>query len=202
MKRSKEEAEQTRQAILSAALEVFYTRGVTRASLQEVATAAGVTRGAVYWHFRDKSHLYMTLYEELTARYAVRPEDFAARTYASLAEFRQDLDRLISSYQQDRSFRMFIQILHSRMEYIEEMKEIVENEQLKQQRMVAAYLHAFRQLQADGHLSPKIDCERAALLLFTVIDGIFDSWGIDEGLFHPGLTPLDLLNELFDRLTG
>jgi TetR/AcrR family acrAB operon transcriptional repressor len=202
VKRSKEEAEKTRQALLDAALNVFHRRGVTRATLQEVAAEAGVTRGAVYWHFKDKSHLYLTLYEELTARYSVRPEDFAAKQYETLEEFRDDLDRLISSYQQDRKFRMFIQILHSRMEYIEEMKEIVENEQLKQQRMVAAYAHALTLLQSKGQISPHIDCARAGILIFTVIDGIFDSWGIDEGLFHDDLTPQNLLHELLDRLVA
>ena len=58
VRRTKQEAQQTRHALLDAAELVFEQRGVAGTSLQEVAEAAGVTRGAVYWHFRDKADLY------------------------------------------------------------------------------------------------------------------------------------------------
>ena len=51
VRRTKAEAEATRTAILDAAEHLFQARGVSRTSLQDMAHAAGVTRGAVYWHF-------------------------------------------------------------------------------------------------------------------------------------------------------
>ena len=65
MRRTKEEAEQTRQSILDAAVEVFSERGVARASLENVAKAAQVTRGAVYWHFTNKQEIFDALHERL-----------------------------------------------------------------------------------------------------------------------------------------
>ena len=65
MRRTKAEAEQTRQAILAAAIRVFLERGVARATLDEIATAAGVTRGAIYWHFRDKLEIFLALEERI-----------------------------------------------------------------------------------------------------------------------------------------
>lgn len=53
MRKTKSEAEKTRQHLLDAALEVFWRKGVTSASLQEIAEEAGVTRGALYWHFAN-----------------------------------------------------------------------------------------------------------------------------------------------------
>ena len=61
---TKEEAEKTRQAILDAALDVFYAKGYSAATLNDVAKKAGVTRGAVYWHFKDKADLLLVLYNE------------------------------------------------------------------------------------------------------------------------------------------
>lgn len=52
MRKTKAESQKTRQHLLNAALEVFHKQGVTRATLQEIAQEAGVTRGALYWHFR------------------------------------------------------------------------------------------------------------------------------------------------------
>lgn len=61
MRRTKEEAEATRQAVLAAALHLFSERGYAATRLSDIAEAAGVTRGAIYHHFDDKAHLYRTL---------------------------------------------------------------------------------------------------------------------------------------------
>ena len=65
MRRTKEEAEQTRNAILEAAVDVFTEKGVARATLEQIAKAANVTRGAVYWHFKNKTDIFMALHDEL-----------------------------------------------------------------------------------------------------------------------------------------
>src|SRR5690554_3278114 len=58
MRRTKEEAENTRTAILVAAEMLFLKKGVSHTSLEHIAREAGVTRGAVYWHFQNKAHLF------------------------------------------------------------------------------------------------------------------------------------------------
>ena len=58
MRRTKEESEQTRRQILRAARREFFLHGVTRTTMERIATAAGVTRGAVYWHFENKRDLF------------------------------------------------------------------------------------------------------------------------------------------------
>ena len=57
-RRTKEEAAATRDSILDAAEKLFVEQGVSRTTLQHIATEAGVTRGAIYWHFDDKSALF------------------------------------------------------------------------------------------------------------------------------------------------
>jgi len=57
-RKTKLEALETRERLLDAGEVVFRQRGVTRTSLAEIAAAAGVTRGAVYWHFKDKAALF------------------------------------------------------------------------------------------------------------------------------------------------
>jgi TetR/AcrR family acrAB operon transcriptional repressor len=68
VKRTKEEAAVTRAAVLKAALAVFSAKGYAAATLDDVAKAAKVTRGAIYWHFKSKADLYNTLIQELSAR--------------------------------------------------------------------------------------------------------------------------------------
>ncbi|HEY1329179.1 MAG TPA: TetR family transcriptional regulator [Casimicrobiaceae bacterium] len=65
-RKTKAEAAVTREQLLDAAERVFSEQGVASATLGEVASAAGVTRGAVYWHFRDKADLLAALCERVT----------------------------------------------------------------------------------------------------------------------------------------
>jgi AcrR family transcriptional regulator len=62
----------TRQRILDAALEVFGERGIAGASVDDVASAAGLTKGAVYYYFDDKDDLARDLQHQLWAQLAER----------------------------------------------------------------------------------------------------------------------------------
>ena len=64
VRKTKAEAEQTRLQIIEAARKVFFQRGVSRSTLDEIACAAGVTRGAVYWHFQNKPELFFAMREQ------------------------------------------------------------------------------------------------------------------------------------------
>ncbi|MFD2175255.1 TetR family transcriptional regulator [Rhodobacter lacus] len=63
MRRSKAEAEQTREKILNAAARLFCTRGIAQTTLEQIAREAGATRGAFYWYFKDKTDVLNAIYE-------------------------------------------------------------------------------------------------------------------------------------------
>jgi AcrR family transcriptional regulator len=65
-RRSAEDAALTRKAILEAAHDVFAARGYADSTVDEIASLAGVTRGAVYHHFAGKPALFHTVFVELT----------------------------------------------------------------------------------------------------------------------------------------
>lgn len=62
---TKEEAQETRHRILDAAADVFHQNGVSHTSLADIALAAGVTRGAIYWHFKNKDELFDAMCERV-----------------------------------------------------------------------------------------------------------------------------------------
>lgn len=64
-RRTHEDALNTRRAILESARRLFSRRGFERTSLSDIAKYAGVTRGAIYWHFEDKGELLCALCEEI-----------------------------------------------------------------------------------------------------------------------------------------
>jgi len=61
VRKTKEEAQETYAALLDAAEQVFSQKGVTNTTLNDVAVAAGMTRGAIYWHFKDKNALVQAM---------------------------------------------------------------------------------------------------------------------------------------------
>lgn len=63
-RRTKEQAEQTKQALLDTALEMFSQQGISQTSLKSIAAGAEVTHGALYWHFKNRTDLVETLYHE------------------------------------------------------------------------------------------------------------------------------------------
>lgn len=65
MRRTKEDAAKTREEVLTAAADVFYENGVSGSSLEKIAQRAGVTRGAIYWHFKDKAEVLTALHKEI-----------------------------------------------------------------------------------------------------------------------------------------
>src|SRR5262245_58814786 len=68
MRKTKEEAEITRQKLLRAALSVFGRMGYADTRLEDIAQEAGVTRGAIYHNFGSKVELYRILVAQASAR--------------------------------------------------------------------------------------------------------------------------------------
>lgn len=56
-RKTREEAEQTRYLLLDTAEQLFSEKGVSKTTLADIASAAGLTRGAVYWHLTSVSRI-------------------------------------------------------------------------------------------------------------------------------------------------
>lgn len=65
VRKTKEEAEITKQRIIDAARSVFLSRGVSRSTLEHIAAEADVTRGAVYWHFKNKTDIFYAMRDQV-----------------------------------------------------------------------------------------------------------------------------------------
>ena len=78
MRRTKEDAEQTRQAILESAMDIFYEKGYSKTTFDEIAKRINLTKGAVYWYFRNKPDIVAALINEFVQKHIKRLEDFRA----------------------------------------------------------------------------------------------------------------------------
>lgn len=117
MRRSKAEAEATRENLLAAAEELFAERGITATRLSDVAAAAGVTRGAIYWHFKNKDELINAIIDRLSLplETAMRSQlEDAAAGKLTLETFK---NVLLMSYQRMRDSATVEQVTRFAMRY-------------------------------------------------------------------------------------
>src|SRR5258708_20956363 len=95
--RKKAQGARTRDECVSAAIKVVARRGFHRAKLDDIAAAAGVTRGALYWHYRTKEAFLIAVLEKLSAHWTrEKLRDFPMRGRADLL-----LLRLFKRFAQD-----------------------------------------------------------------------------------------------------
>ena len=69
LNRKKAQGVKTKAECIKAAIEVFARKGFYRAKLDDIAEAAGVTRGALYWHYRTKEAFLIAVLETLSAHW-------------------------------------------------------------------------------------------------------------------------------------
>ncbi len=67
-----ERAAGTREALLAAARPLFAAQGFAEVALEAIVRAAGVTRGALYHHFADKTELFAAVFEQVEGEVAAR----------------------------------------------------------------------------------------------------------------------------------
>ncbi|MBC7192984.1 TetR family transcriptional regulator [Marinobacter sp.] len=112
-RKTKAEAENTRQAILDAAEQVFVRKGVAHASLEEIARTAQVTRGAVYWHFQNKSDVFDAMLERVRLPMLEMTESAADEKTGDLLTLRNLCIYALQTLVEDkRHFRVYKILFH------------------------------------------------------------------------------------------
>ncbi|MBV6822594.1 efflux system transcriptional repressor EmhR [Pseudomonas sp. PD9R] len=177
VRRTKEEAQETRSQILEAAEKAFYERGVARTTLADIATLAGVTRGAIYWHFSNKADLVQAMLDSLH-----EPLDEMAKASESEDELdplgcmRELLIHLFHQVAMDPKTRRINEILFHKCEFTDEMCD------LRQQRREVSLdcnvriALALTNAVNRGQLPENLDTARAAICLHGYIDGMLYQW--------------------------
>jgi TetR/AcrR family transcriptional regulator, repressor of the mexAB-oprM multidrug resistance operon len=121
MSRRKADAERTREAILDAAETTFLAQGVSRTTLAHIAQTAGVTRGAIYWHFEDKAAVFDALLERVRLPLDGIVEDAVSRLADSPAIcLRVIAERSLAAICHDLSLQRAATIVLHRCEKLED----------------------------------------------------------------------------------
>ena len=183
MRRIKEEADKTRQAILDAALTVFSRQGYHPARLQDIADDANVTRGAVYHHFGSKADLYITLIKEASEQFNA----VIAHAVAGGGTF-QELGKrvLINAWtflEEDPHLTKVVELFTFKTGFISELAEI-NKLRVEESETLVAYIVGFIQKAIErGELHPELDPEIVARAFIAYQNGVMNLWLTNKNAF-------------------
>ena len=184
VRRTKEEALETRERLLDAAETVFRERGVTRTSLAEVATAAGMTRGAVYWHFKDKADLFRAMCDRATmpldANFERAGEMAACDPLGTLREL--SIGALQNLAGDPRTQNVFEIVFH-KSELVDELAGLATSHRQERCECLAQIEGIIRAAAAAGQLPADIDAALATQALHGLIVGIMHEWVLDHAAY-------------------
>ena len=184
VRKTKEEALETRNAILDAAEIVFQERGVSKTSLAEIAAAAGVTRGAIYWHFANKVDLFDAMIQRVFGLMEAKLADLQAQKHENPVDLLRELafyfiDRVVN----DQRYYRILEISWHKCEYVGEMAEIRDSHLECGNRFMGVSIEAFRLSRELGFFPENVDPHLAAVGLITVVDGMVTNWTLDKSSF-------------------
>lgn len=165
MRRTKEAAELTRQAILDAAREIFTKKGYSDTTIGDLAEKAEITKGAIYWHFESKADLYHKMLEQSFSGYVSMMEHILAEKTSPLAKIRKMLIQAIIASAEDEQFKVATTLILLRTEITEELKPVIDDIAEFNAQLRSNVASLIRQGIEQGDVDPGVDPDIAALSL-------------------------------------
>jgi TetR/AcrR family acrAB operon transcriptional repressor len=181
LRRTKQQSERTRQDILAAARKVFARQGVTRTTFEEIAASAGVTRGAIYWHFADKTELFFAMREQVAVPMIDQIDLALLRADGSdpLAGVERFLRGILGALESDPAARRTFQIMGFKCEYVGELERELGLQRLRCSELVSKLTQTYGRARRAGRLRAGLRPSMAALETCSFVIGLTRLWLLD-----------------------
>lgn len=198
---TKQQAQETRNHIIDVAIERFSEYGVSKTSLADIASSAGVTRGAIYWHFKNKTDLLNEIWAQSESAMADLELEYQSK-YPSdpLSVMRAMLLYVLEATAGDPRRRALMEIIYHKCEFVGEMTTL----QLMQQNL---YLECYEKIEEvlvlciDAKQLPEnLDTRRAAIVMRGYISGIMENWLFMPDSFNLANDAAQLVATLIEML--
>jgi TetR/AcrR family acrAB operon transcriptional repressor len=194
MRRTKEDAEKTRQTVLEAALTLFSRDGYSLTTLSRIAKEAGCSRGPIYWHFQTKDDLY-----EAVLTYSQEPLEGLVAECTGMRETPVEamdhfVERWLGLLANNRKYRQSFEILLNKTELTDAMSRTLKRERALTDSIISLFQDLVAQAVEHGSIAADEDPKGLGLLSYTYLMGITQTW-----LFSPKLFSLKEETPFFQR---
>ncbi|TXI38538.1 MAG: TetR family transcriptional regulator [Methylophilus methylotrophus] len=181
VRKTKEDAAITRQRIIDAAREMFLLKGVSRTSLEQIASHASVTRGAVYWHFQNKAELFHAMREEVYLPLIDRMDDTLLGNSDEanpdpLGRIRKHLESTIQILDNDQTTRATYEVMMTKCEYVDEFADVLKSILNNCSGLVHKMEQAYAKAQEIGQVGTQLTAAELALDTHLFFSGLLHMW--------------------------
>lgn len=201
-RKKKEDAEKTRQQLIEAAIVQFSTRGVASTTLTDIADAANLTRGAIYWHFSSKSEIFNAIWEQqLPLREIIRDRLSLSKEDDPLLMLREQFIVSLQFIARDPHQCALLQILYHKCEFNSDM--ISECEIRNRIGINDEYLRGtLEQCISRKVISPNVNIELALIVFHGFFSGVIKNWLMNSDSFNLYQQAPALVDNILATLPG
>lgn len=173
---------------------MFSAKGYVSTRLEDIAKEAGVSRGAVYWHYGNKFRLYQELLKECYSHIEERVKAIVTSEESPLTRIRRFILEFFVSIEEDEEYRAIEEITSYKTEISKEFEPIV-TELLKWMKETRRTLAALIQKGIEvGEIDPRVDPQAAAIALVSFVNGVEEVWLMDTTAFSPKKDAVKLID--------
>lgn len=177
MRRTKADAQKTYDAILDAAIDQFSQRGVANTSLEDIAESANVTRGAIYWHFKNKGEIFDSIHERFYQPLAaLLLEDIENGDNNPLQQLHDICVKLLLNFAGDPQKRQAAGLFMLGFHYGGELEQYREKHQKKKEDSLKVFSRYFAQAKQDGNLPDSASPDILTLSIRCYMKGILTEY--------------------------
>jgi TetR/AcrR family transcriptional regulator, acrAB operon repressor len=198
---TKEEALETRSRILNAAENVFYGRGVAQTSLADIAQEANVTRGAIYWHFKNKSDLFNAMCARIRLPLEAMVEAKAEEDEADpLGQLRAVWVFRMKEMERNPQLRKVFDILFHKCEYVDQTDPIWLRQREAYLKGTEYMEQILRKAIAKKQLPADLDTTLARTALYASVNGLLNNWLFAPDTFNLAANAEKWIDAFIDTL--
>lgn len=183
VRKTKEDAEITRQRIIDAARELFSKNGVSKTSLEKIAKHADVTRGAVYWHFENKTELFHAMREQVFLPLIDRIDSTLLASQNEQNPLQRIENFLIGTVRvlaEDKATRQTYEVLMTKCEYVDEFAQVLQQILNNCDGVVSNIEQVYIDAQQQKLINPKQSPAQLAMDTHLFFSGLLHMWVKDS----------------------
>ena len=183
MRKTAEETEKTRQAILKAAARIFARIGIDRSTLEQIAMEAGITRGAIYWHFKDKMAIFDQIMQTEAGKLDQLIETALNEDPSPLRKLKKLLQTVVDNFYDNEGFRQQIFMTWYRLNPSMFEPQLRSKSQFVQQ-FLAVMARLLAEARENGEIDERVDPRMAAYHLSCLINGFYRLYHVAPDWAH------------------
>jgi TetR/AcrR family acrAB operon transcriptional repressor len=183
MRRTKEEAEQTRQHILKAAIVVMNNRGISSTRFEDIAVEADVTRGAIYHYFKSKNEIILAIHDNMKKQMMELFEKYISADIDPVISLKNGLKAVFTRFEDDKNYRE-IEQLFLKAEFaslLKDDKELCKLFEKNKKETICDMLELVKRGQEAGSLRRDIQMENLGFAIIAFYIGFITASFMGKG---------------------